>query len=311
MENAGDEVRGSGVRGMRPPKSLPVSSRSSSRAGSRAEGEEGRRVLGGEEGRDRRTRTVAEATRVLPSRSMSRTTLSEGRGGSVSRGGSRGSERGGESARGGEAAMKQEGKHQPSLGTETRRKKRTQLELEELKQKLHDDEGRPFSRLQKHLLDKQEEDEKLSLQQALLDATGMSLSEGAMEELGRLSGTYRDYSKILNSLWDERMLHRQTEVEEKRKGPSHAPRYLFFYNRPAGFYNDNIEPSPHFYGVKKSSSSVRYNLFTNERTDMLAKTLPRSFVDRLDAEMKIVPANHPVTKRPLDPWLCHLSIGQV
>ena len=89
-------------------------------------------------------------------------------------------------------------------------------------------------------------------------------------------------------------------------------KYLFLVGSGAGCYNDNIEPNPSLFGVKKGSSSVRYSLFTNENVDLSTtfKLVPPDMMKAVDDDMKISVSHHPGTGRPLDSWLSYLAVSQ-
>ena len=202
-------------------------------------------------------------------------------------------------------------------------------ELKALQARLMADEGRPCSILQKELVysgwhhshggqhhsdENRDTDHDGRLKQAIMTATGHEPSRTLIKELRALShaekGSQVDYDKLLEVVWDQEAFQSPQRVMAPGRG--NVPKYLFLVGQGAGCYNDNIQPQPSLYGVKKGSSSVRYSLFTNEPVDLTStfKLVPPPMMKAVDDSMKMMISQHPVTGRPLDPWMAYLAASQ-
>lgn len=154
------------------------------------------------------------------------------------------------------------------------------------------------------------------MKNALCIATGGTLlpSDALIQELRTLSraepGKQVDYKQVLQVIWDDK--HVAVPMGRVKPGRENKMKYLFLVGSGAGCYNDNIEPQPSLFGVKKGSSSVRYSLFTNKDVDVSTtfKLVPADMMRAVDADMKMSVAQHPSTGRPLDPWLSYLAVSQ-
>ena len=171
--------------------------------------------------------------------------------------------------------------------------------------------------LQKALVfskDDNEPDAKLKM--AIVAATnqGTEPSDALVKELRTLTkatpGQQVEYDQLLQVVWDDNYM--SAHKVPTKPGRGNVLKYLYLVGSPAGCYNDNIEPKPSLFGVKKGSSSVRYSLFTNENVDMSStfKLVPSEMIRAVDAGMKMCIAKHPVTGRPLDPVLSYLAVSQ-
>ena len=155
-----------------------------------------------------------------------------------------------------------------------------------------------------------------ALKNALWTATGgtLSPSDALIQELRTLSraepGKQVDYKQVLQVIWDDK--HVEVPMGGVKPGRENKMKYMFLVGSGAGCYNDNIEPQPSLFGVKKGSSSVRYSLFTNKDVDVSTtfKLVPADMMRAVDADMKMSVAQHPSTGRPLDPWLSYLAVSQ-
>jgi hypothetical protein len=139
-------------------------------------------------------------------------------------------------------------------------------------------------------------------------------SDALIAELRHLAraapGKQVDYKELLQVVWDENYL--EVPKGGVKPGRGQYMKYLFLVGSSAGCYNDNIDPKPSLFGVKKGSSSVRYSLFTNDEVDQSTtfKLVPEHMMKAVDADMKVSVAQHPTTGRPLDPWLSYLAVSQ-
>ena len=64
------------------------------------------------------------------------------------------------------------------------------------------------------------------------------------------------YSTLASSLWSDDLVEHPAKPASRKD--IHHKKHLFLSNSTSGFYNDNIEPKPSVFGLKKGSSSVRY-----------------------------------------------------
>ena len=194
-------------------------------------------------------------------------------------------------------------------------------ELKALQSTLLSNEGRPLSALQKALVfDKQNDASRATVDEELKRAVAVATdnkvvpSDALVAELRQLSrarpGKQVDYKELLQVVWDERLM--EISKRDVKPGRGEYLKYLFLVGNSAGCYNDNIEPKPSLFGVKKGSSSVRYSLFTNNDVDMSTtfKLVPEQMMKAVDDNMKVSVSYHPTTGRPLDPWLSYLAVSQ-
>mmetsp|Transcript_45578 Transcript_45578/g.108293 ORF Transcript_45578/g.108293 Transcript_45578/m.108293 type:complete len:254 (+) Transcript_45578:3-764(+) len=189
-------------------------------------------------------------------------------------------------------------------------------EMKEMQKRLHQNEG--FRTLQETLLeqtrgggDSPKVQDPALLAAALEKATSLKPSPALLEEVAAIAcqggGTW-SYSTLADSLWDDEIAGRpMTQALDKGGRPK---KHLFLPLAATGFYNDNVEPRPSLFGIKKGSSSVRYNLFNNEYGKALNKTVAPELLAAVDRDMKVVPASHPTTLRPLDPVMAYLYLQQ-
>jgi hypothetical protein len=194
-------------------------------------------------------------------------------------------------------------------------------ELKALQRTLLSNEGRPLSTLQKALVfDKQNDASRATVDEELKRAVAVATdnkvvpSDALVAELRQLSrarqGKQVDYKELLQVVWDENLM--EMPKRDFKPGRSEYLKYLFLVGNSAGCYNDNIEPKPSLFGVKKGSSSVRYSLFTNNDVDLSTtfKLVPEQMMKAVDDDMKVSVSYHPTTGRPLDPWLSYLAVSQ-
>jgi hypothetical protein len=196
-------------------------------------------------------------------------------------------------------------------------------ELTELQVKLMGDAGKPFAELQKALVFAPESgagkgtgsnDDKMKKAIAIATGDANPVSDDLIQELRSLTktkpGKQIDYETMMQVVWDDKYL--DLPKGSVKPGRGLFMKYLFLVGSGAGCYNDNLEPNPSLFGVKKGSSSVRYSLFTNENVDLSTtfKLVPPDMMKAVDADMKISVSHHPATGRPLDPWLSYLAVSQ-
>jgi len=194
-------------------------------------------------------------------------------------------------------------------------------ELKSLQTTLLSNEGRPLSALQKALVfDKQNDESRATVDEQLKRAVAVATdntvvpSDALVAELRQLSrarpGKQVDYKELLQVVWDEKLM--EMPKRDVKPGRGDYLKYLFLVGKGAGCYNDNIEPKPSLFGVKKGSSSVRYSLFTNNDVDLSTtfKLVPEQMMKAVDDDMKVSVSYHPTTGRPLDPWLSYLAVSQ-
>jgi hypothetical protein len=178
-----------------------------------------------------------------------------------------------------------------------------------------------LSALQKALVfDKQNDASRATVDEELKRAVAVATdnkvvpSDALVAELRQLSrarpGKQVDYKELLQVVWDEKLM--EMPKRDVKPGRSEYLKYLFLVGNSAGCYNDNIEPKPSLFGVKKGSSSVRYSLFTNNDVDLSTtfKLVPEQMMKAVDDDMKVSVSYHPTTGRPLDPWLSYLAVTQ-
>mmetsp|Transcript_1258 Transcript_1258/g.2087 ORF Transcript_1258/g.2087 Transcript_1258/m.2087 type:complete len:281 (+) Transcript_1258:61-903(+) len=188
-------------------------------------------------------------------------------------------------------------------------------ELHTIQKLLHKDEAQPFQVLQQHVFNAQEDEAAATrqLEEGVFAATGHRPTSGCVDEmLSLMTGAEKEsslsYATLASSLWSDELVQYPRKPDPRKD--KHHNRHLFLANSTSGFYNDNIAPKPSIYGLKKGSSSVRYDLFTNQNAGKLYSTVPKSIMDEVDRQLKIVASEHPKTKRPMDPLLSYLTISQ-
>lgn len=182
-----------------------------------------------------------------------------------------------------------------------------------LQKHLHKDEAIPFSVMQDAVRMHREKgaDCRTQLTESIFEATGQRPSNEVVEELAICcegSDNFK-FGSLAEALWQENLVRGKDETKYRKHS---TPVKHFFHSKSGpGFYNDNVRPSVNVFGVKKGSSSVQYDLFTNQnRRQIVNSPVPHNISQAVAQTLHIVPDQHPVTSRPMDPYLSYITMKQ-
>lgn len=185
--------------------------------------------------------------------------------------------------------------------------------VRKLQKELHRDHAMPFTVMQDTLMMQREAgaDCKTQLKESLLEATGQQPPDEVVEELVSYCNGKDDFQfgELADALWQDDLVRSPGNTQFRTEVTPN--KYFFNANSISGFYNDNVEPSVRMFGVKRASSSVKYDLFTNaSRREIFNSPVPPEITKQVQDSVHMVPDQHPVTQRPMDPYLSYMTMKQ-